>query len=902
MLDALFFIYRFIFEDNSRWEEHILLKMIVAVGIVAVLASAQAACAADRVFGDERPSMALAGLGLGGMLKTITYVPTTSDRYDAFKTELDQALGALHEHGVAIVLEIAPGEAPQPLGRMRPYLDSNGVMQGGGGDHSWLPDWDDDFAAFVAAIAREHGRPYGSVAGMALGELRVDPPRRAELDRRLAEAIAGTEVVVRRIEWRSIDVVGDLPGQLAIDRVTDAVEIVRVYRAEGGVDLQRAMATAERFIGARDFSQLLFDRGVPWVFAFAGIEDDVEDGTLVVVGDLDAVAPGRTFLRGIDFVDARMRIAAGPYGLYDAQGNMVPAVAGELIVPLDRRGFFLRGDGSKGSFAALVTAVRGAQIEGVEPLNVVARDMTGPVGQWSVLKLEVGNVLNRAIEGALTVELGGLVVEAPARLRLGPHEQRVVDVRIVGGEVVAANLYPLRLEFAAGADGRALHEEIMRVNWIGRQSVKIDGKLGDWVGVLPQPLGAGVQGWLAYDDDYFYFAAKVRDRIEDPGTLRFAHRDDDGFFYPRVSYELDLAQALYKVDRINGRSSNPAHLWRPDGEGRIDGRWQNAAQTQAFAIDLTIPEGKPRQVAIYIPPGDFDAVGMDLELYDRKRQEPLDRQRLSDLGQGVYAVYRLAGKVRITLRVHDWHYRARLGGIFFDAADQASGFVGFDRETSGEWFGRYGAEGFYVVGAERVDPPDVSLRVPKVLKKEKRKWPKGVRNFSYRREPVLPSGDAPAFDNIQIAFNALAEDGDALGLGAYACTDYEFALNKVAKGYGGGTEVWRLLAPGLPRGDFYPRTVADLSQGPVVGAMLEIEHKNKTRISEVAIPWEEIPAVRALMEKGKPLKFSFRVNYSRAAARELAKGRSASRLNEPAFHAVGRVHWANELEFGWERE
>ena len=105
----------------------------------------------------------------------------------------------------------------------------------------------------------------------------------------------------------------------------------------------------------------------------------------------------------------------------------------------------------------------------------------------------------------------------------------------------------------------------------------------------------------------------------------------------------------------------------------------------------------------------------------------------------------------------------------------------------------------------------------------------------------------------------------------------------------------------MAREDFYPRAV-DLQQGAVEGARLSVVYKGKTRISEVAIPWGEIPEVQALMAAGKPVKFSFRINYDRAASRELGQGRSAARLNGPAFHAVGGTHWANELEFGWQRE
>ncbi len=867
--------------------------------------SAQIAFAEARIYSEEKPFEVLEELGIQGVLKTVPYVPMASERYGSFKMELDQALVGLHQRGVAAILEIAPGAAPQPLGRMRPYLDGKRVMEGGEGDRTWLPELDDDFTAFVVAILHEHGWPRGAVTGVALGDLRADPTRVAALDQCLAAAVAAAdmEVSVRRVERRWVEAAQGVAAQVAMDRMIDSggVELVRVYRGEDGAAIDRALGALGRFVGQRSFRSLLFEGGLPWVFDFAGLAGE-EDGTLVVVGDLGVGAPVRSSVHGVVGVNAQMRIATGPYVLHDAFGDPISAVGGEIVVPLDGRTFFLRGDGEQGSFAALVTAVRDARVEGIEPIEVLARDMTGPVGQWSVLRLELGNLLNRELEGALSVELAGLEVEAPAQLHFEPQQQQIVDVRIVGGRPAADNLYLLRCEFDAGADGKVLHQETMRVNWIERREIAIDGESGDWAGVLPQPIGVGVVGRLAYGADHFYFAAQIEDDTEHPGTLRFAERDDESFFYPALSYEIDLSRSLFKVDRFRGLSDDPVHLWRPDGQGRVDGRWENQAQTRAFAFDLTIPDSKPRQVALYIPPGDFDPAGMDLELYDRRRKTALDRRRLETLDQGVYAIYHLAGKMRITLRVHGWHYRARLGGIFFDPVDNASGFIGFDRETSGEWFDHYGSEGFYVVGAERVDPQDVSLRMPKVVKKFKHKWPEGVRRFSYRQEPVLPSGNAPGFDNVQIAFNAIPADRNLVGLGEYVCTDYEYALNKVASQYGGGTEVWRLLVPGMRRQAFYPGTKAGPRVGPVVEAELAISHKDNIRFAEVAIPWGEIPEVQALMEKGELLKFSFRINHDQGQSRELAQGRSASQINGPAFQSPGQEHWANEIEFGWERE
>ena len=70
------------------------------------------------------------------------------------------------------------------------------------------------------------------------------------------------------------------------------------------------------------------------------------------------------------------------------------------------------------------------------------------------------------------------------------------------------------------------------------------------------------------------------------------------------------------------------------------------------------------------------------------------------------------------------------------------------------------------------------------------------------------------FDNVLLGFNAIPlEQKDWLTnlsgrmpkFVRYKTTDYEYALNKVADQYGGGTEIWRLLAPGMPFKHFYPR-------------------------------------------------------------------------------------------------
>jgi hypothetical protein len=59
--------------------------------------------------------------------------------------------------------------------------------------------------------------------------------------------------------------------------------------------------------------------------------------------------------------------------------------------------------------------------------------------------------------------------------------------------------------------------------------------------------------------------------------------------------------------------------------------------------------------------------------------------------------------------------------------------------------------------------------------------------------------------------------------------------------------------------------------------------------------------VKQCLDAGKPVKFSFRVNDDKGPGYELAAGRSVSKINSFAFHVDWIQHWANELEFGFER-
>ena len=796
-------------------------------------------------------------LGVKGARVGGAYQPKVEPEYEPGMSRLNLYMGWAGKHDVTVMLTLGAGEGwgDQPLRRPRPWLDNQNRMQDTKDDRGWLPAYDDDFQQWVQQIATNYGWPKGNLnavelwnepwEGISISGWGADIPRYRDIFTHMAEGVeaarkqAGVKVLIggtcsssnardklfsdgsdHFLKW--LDFVSihyqalaadpslvpewvrrkGLYGPVRVwdteswianseDRVAGVIASMRaqgqsrtagifdgnvyqskniklgdhVYPVVQAWSPAAALAATQKFIGQRPFRKLLFQNGLPWVFVFDGAENEKtgranpDDGTVVIVGDLRKIYdPERTLFRSVEVSpDAHLTIpASNRFQLYDFYGNLVPAKDGVITVPLNGLGYFLRSSGTRGSFEKLLAAIAVAPTQGYSPVEIIAHDLTAPVEQHPMLRLRVTNVLNRTVSGSLRIRLGSLALHpANATITLKPNETRDFAFTVVAGDAAANNLYHLVADFS-GRDGKAVHEEDMRVNYIARRSIKVDGDLRDWQGVLPEivpginpgpsmteeawlpfknfgkslPNGLATT-YLAYDNDYFYFATKIADSTPDPGMVRFATRDDDSYFYP---------------DRVTGR----------DGQ---------------------------------------------------------------------------------------------------------------------------------------------------VLK-----WPDGVRHYSYRKNFDIPSGSGE-HDNVLIAFNVLDRKpwlpnppGVMPHFITYWDTDYEFALNPVSDQYGGGTEMWRLLAPGIPRKHFFPRQPkSDVDGGPVSQGKLVMRREGNTRIVEAAVPWSEIPEVRRRIQAGQTVKFSCRINDNQGTAHELAAERSVSKSNSVAFHDDWQEHWANELEFGAEK-
>lgn len=673
-------------------------------------------------------------------------------------------------------------------------------------------------------------------------------------------------------------------------------------------------------------------------------------------------------LKGLDVLSGGSLTVENPDGeftLYDFCGNAVPSRDGKIVVPLGSHGYFLRGNGKPGAFARLEGTVARGRIEGYEPVQIVAHDFTAPLAAKPPTRFTLTNVLNRPVSGALRVALAGTEL-APVKLDLAPNETREV---LVPATLTARldNTYALAATFDAGADGSVALKENLHVNVIVKRRIAVDGKLDDWRDVPPQPVQAGgdaqglsqavaawlpfekfdakqepghATGYLAYDDQNLYFAAKIADRTPSPGTIRFATRSSDEDFYPELSFDYDMKKLSWKKEVTWNESARAAGaLLRPGSTTeRNFTAWVPYLKRpqSSFALDLDLPAGAYHLVSFYFVDWDTEksqATGADFGNADGRRVVVIQAQNAAtgqNLGQpvkvhryggGCYATFLLAGKVRMLFRSGS-ELGASLSGLFFDpvapglppptpgAPAAADSISTLDTATRGDWPGRYGRDGYEVFGSEPKYPDYAKVTVVESHEKTQYRWPEGVRRYTYRRNPDLPFGSFPNFDNVQIGFNVIPRDqkedllpnlpGVMPGFIPYRDTDYEYALNQVDAAHGGGTEIWRSRVPGMPPKNFYPRQPASPYDGAVNGGQLAITQDGTTRVVEAAIPWSEIPLVKKALEAKRTIKFTFRVNDDQGPAMELPEGRSVSKENPYALHPDFVTHWANEVEFALE--
>jgi hypothetical protein len=115
----------------------------------------------------------------------------------------------------------------------------------------------------------------------------------------------------------------------------------------------------------------------------------------------------------------------------------------------------------------------------------------------------------------------------------------------------------------------------------------------------------------------------------------------------------------------------------------------------SFTMDVAVGLGRATRLALYCLDWDRKGRVQQVDLLDGVSGAVLDSQMLSNFTNGEYLVWNVSGSVQV--RVTALTDNAVVSGVFFDAVG-AVRFAGVDGATQGNWQGKYGAEGYVVVG------------------------------------------------------------------------------------------------------------------------------------------------------------------------------------------------------------
>ncbi|WP_438479354.1 hypothetical protein [Oleiharenicola lentus] len=109
-------------------------------------------------------------------------------------------------------------------------------------------------------------------------------------------------------------------------------------------------------------------------------------------------------------------------------------------------------------------------------------------------------------------------------------------------------------------------------------------------------------------------------------------------------------------------------------------------------------------------------------------------------------------------------------------------------------------------------------------------------------------------------------------------------------------EVWRLMAPGVPRHNYYPfSNRLERDQGLVPRATLVVKREGALWRYEAAIPWSELAEVKPVV--GREVRFSFYVLNDGKRSAAWASGRSASGGRSQTIHPTW--YRADAIETVW---
>jgi len=348
-----------------------------------------------------------------------------------------------------------------------------------------------------------------------------------------------------------------------------------------------ATAAFNYFVTGKEFERVVFLNHLPWVFQFG--KDDDKDALLVMFGQLMSIgddSPKARLWAQVDSADGgQMEIdnSDGLLKFHDLAGN--PTYVGEKTVTLPMTVFPTYILCEKGPKAA-AERIKAAKITGKRPVEIIPRDFDRPLASGDAhLTVDLHNCLNREITGKLTtippkeIFNGGTLLSPQLTIPAGATVRLQLPITAVNATPLPGNAYPCTFKFESDA-GNAEYAEVLHVTAAPKAKITIDGNLDDWkdvpgVTVIAGPVkadrtelyrrpwldlkdqlpdGSFAEFKLAWDEDYLYVAARVRDKTPDASGPRLEGRDENAYFHTAASDKKSPYKEFLEQEKYKGKS------------------------------------------------------------------------------------------------------------------------------------------------------------------------------------------------------------------------------------------------------------------------------------------------------------------------------------------------------------
>ncbi len=123
-------------------------------------------------------------------------------------------------------------------------------------------------------------------------------------------------------------------------------------------------------------------------------------------------------------------------------------------------------------------------------------------------------------------------------------------------------------------------------------------------------------------------------------------------------------------------------------------------------------------------------------------------------------------------------------------------------------------------------------------------------------------------------------------------TDYEYSLYQCEDGK---PELWRLLAPGVPRGHHYPHQERSDNPQRAIEADYSVQNADGRTTYRVAIPWSELGIEQP--QAGMDFGFTFRFNADAGGVVEFGHGTGATKMNGLTLHPYWQPSPSNTIRW-----